>query len=53
MTNYDFYIDKYKKKNVTCGWQNIVGDKFVQCSNLSTDSIVMHECIMHRKHNIQ
>jgi len=52
MTNYDFYIDKYKT-NVTRGWQNTVGDKFVQCSNLSTNSIAMHECIMHRKQNVQ
>jgi G:T-mismatch repair DNA endonuclease (very short patch repair protein) len=43
MTNYDFYIDKYKT-NVKCGRQNVVGDKFVQCSNLGTYSIVVHEC---------
>jgi len=43
MTNYDFYIDKYKT-NVKCGRQNVVVDKFVQCSNLSTYSMVMYEC---------
>ena len=36
-----------------CSSQNVVEDKFFQCSNLSTYSIVLHEYIMHRKQNVQ